>query len=72
MVGYILEGSHLSYSKDIHENVGLNEDIVVQFIAKSQLAVYRAIVETWKNLRHNSLSKHSINLFKIFYRFPER
>src|SRR5687767_11373572 len=23
--GYILEGSRLSYSKDIHENVGLNE-----------------------------------------------
>ena len=67
--GYILEGSHLSYSKDIYENVGLNEDIVVQFIANSQLAVYRAIVETWKKLRHNSLSKHPLIFSKFFTGF---
>jgi deferrochelatase/peroxidase EfeB len=65
--GYILEGSHLSYSKDIHENVGLNEDIVIQFIASSQLAVNRAIVETWKNLRYNSLSKPSSLIFSKFF-----
>ena len=65
--GYILEGSHLSYSEDIHENVGLSEDIAVQFVAKSQLAVNRAIVETWKNLRHNSLSKYSPLIFSKFF-----
>ena len=57
--GHILEGSALSYSKDMHVNVGLNEDIVVQFIANTQLAVNRAIVETWKNIRHKS-SKNSL------------
>jgi deferrochelatase/peroxidase EfeB len=67
--GYILEGSHLAYSKDIHENVGLNEDIVIQFIANSQLAVNRAIVETWKNLRHNSLSKYPFIFSKFFTGF---
>ena len=67
--GYILEGSHLVYSNDIHENVGLNEDIVIQFIANSQLAVNRAIVETWKNLRHNSLSKYPLIFSKFFTGF---
>ncbi|MFW9875748.1 MAG: hypothetical protein ACFFG0_21810 [Candidatus Thorarchaeota archaeon] len=52
--GKIIEGSNLSYSKDIHENVGLTEDIVIQFIANTQLAVNRGIVETWKNLRQSS------------------
>lgn len=67
--GYILEGSHLSYSTDIYENVGLNEDIVVQFIANSQLAVYRAIVETWKNIKHNSISNHPLLFSKFFTGF---
>jgi Dyp-type peroxidase family len=67
--GYIIEGSHLSYSKDIHQNVGLNEDIVIQFIANSQLAVNRAIVETWKNSRDNSLSKHPLIFSKFFTGF---
>jgi deferrochelatase/peroxidase EfeB len=67
--GYILEGSHLSYSKDIQENVGLNEDIVIQFIANSQLAVNRAIVETWKELRHDSLSKYPLIFSKFFTGF---
>ena len=67
--GYILEGSHLSYSKDLYENVGIDEDIVVQVIANTQLAVYRAIVETWKKLRHNSLSKHPLIFSKFFTGF---
>jgi deferrochelatase/peroxidase EfeB len=53
--GRVIEGSNLSYSKDIHENVGLTEDIVIQFIANTQLAVNRGIVETWKSLRQKSL-----------------
>ena len=63
--GYILEGSGLSYSKEIHENVGLDEDIVIQFIAHSQLAVNRAIVETWKNLRHKS--SNNLLIFSKYY-----
>ena len=46
----ILKGSGITYSKDIHENVGITEDIIIQFIADTQLAVYRAIVESWKIL----------------------
>lgn len=46
----ILKGSGITYSMDTHENVGVTEDIIIQFIADTQLAVYRAIVETWKNL----------------------
>ena len=67
--GYIIEGSQLSYSKDIHENVGLNEDIVIQFIAHSQLAVNRAIAETWKNIAHNSSSKYPL-IFSKFFKIP--
>jgi deferrochelatase/peroxidase EfeB len=64
--GNILEGSNLSYSKDIHENVGLDEDIVVQFVANKQLAVYRAIVETRKNLRSDLLKKNAL-IFSNFF-----
>jgi deferrochelatase/peroxidase EfeB len=67
--GYILEGSHLSYSKDIHENLGLDEDIFVQFVANKQLAVYRALVETCKNLRHNALPKNPLIFSKFFTGF---
>lgn len=64
--GNILEGSQLSYSKDIHKNVGLDEDIVVQFVANKQLAVYRAIAETKKNLRSDSLTKNPL-IFSNFF-----
>lgn len=67
--GYILDGSHLSYSKDIHQNVGLDEDIVVQFAAKKQLAVYRAIAETWKNLSHNATPNNPLIFSKFFTGF---
>jgi deferrochelatase/peroxidase EfeB len=65
--GYILEKSQLSYSKDFHENVGLNEDIIVQFVAHTQLAVNRAIVETWKHIRDGLSS--STNYPLIFSKF---
>ena len=67
--GYIIEGSQLSYSKDIHKNVGLSEDIVIQFIAHSQLAVNRAIAETWKNIAHNSSSKYPFIFSRFFTGF---
>lgn len=47
----ILEKSGLRYSDSIPENVGLTEDIAIQFISNIQLATYRAIVETWKHLK---------------------
>jgi deferrochelatase/peroxidase EfeB len=65
--GYILEKSQLSYSKDIYENVGLNEDITIQFVAHTQLAVNRAIVETWKHIRDGLSS--STNYPLIFSKF---
>ena len=66
--GYILEKSRLSYSKDIHENVGLTEDIIVQFVAHTQLAVNRAIVETWKHIRDElSLSAHYPLILSKFF-----
>jgi deferrochelatase/peroxidase EfeB len=41
--------NHLNFADDVRENRGA-DDVVVQFIANSKLAVDRAIVETWKLL----------------------
>ena len=63
--GPVIEGSLLSYSKDIHENVGLTEDIMIQFIGDTQLAVNRAIVETWKHINNKQLK--NVLIFSKFY-----
>jgi Dyp-type peroxidase family len=47
--GPLLSGSGLSYSDDTKVNPA-TEEVVVQFIADTQLAVRRAVVETWKTL----------------------
>jgi deferrochelatase/peroxidase EfeB len=67
--GYILERSKLSYSKDLHENVGLNEDIIIQFVANTQLAVNRAILETWKHIRDESSKNYPLIFSKFFTGF---
>ena len=60
----ILPGSELRYSTDIHNNVGLSESIALQFISKTQLATYRAIVETKKYLQED---KRQALKFSNFY-----
>ncbi|MGH2770609.1 MAG: peroxidase, partial [Actinomycetota bacterium] len=47
--GPLLIGSGLRYGDDVRVNPA-TEEIVVQFIANTQLAVNRAVVETWKAL----------------------
>lgn len=47
--GPLLRNSGLSYASDIRNNLA-TEEIVFQFIAETQLAVNRAVVETWKIL----------------------
>ncbi len=44
--GLLLTGSGLRYAKDVAKNPA-TEDVAIQFIANTQLAVNRAIVETW-------------------------
>jgi Dyp-type peroxidase family len=48
--GPLLKGSGLWYANDVRANPA-TEDVAVQFIAETQLAVDRAIVETWKMLQ---------------------
>jgi deferrochelatase/peroxidase EfeB len=47
---YILEGCGIKYSTEDRNNLGLTEDIMIQIISDTQLATYRAIVETSKVL----------------------
>ena len=47
--GRLLIGSGLWYADDVRANLA-TEEIAVQFVADTQLAVNRAIVETWKVL----------------------
>lgn len=71
--GDILEGCGIKYSRDSPINLSLTDDIVFQFIASSQLAVYRAIVETWKQtaLNHDSCFQFS-KFFSGFQRDDRR
>lgn len=47
--GPLLAGRGLQYGEDIRQNPA-TEEVCVQFIASSALAVHRAVVETWKLL----------------------
>ncbi|NMG07371.1 Dyp-type peroxidase domain-containing protein [Brasilonema sp. UFV-L1] len=51
--GPLLIGSGLRYADDVKTNPA-TEEIAVQFIAETQLAVNRAVVETWKALQNMS------------------
>jgi Dyp-type peroxidase family len=51
----ILPGSGIKYSDLVHDNVGLSEDIALQFISDTQLGTYRAVVETKKYLQKNNM-----------------
>lgn len=51
--GPLLIGSGLRYADDVKTNPA-TEEIAVQFIAETQLAVNRAVVETWKALQDMS------------------
>jgi Dyp-type peroxidase family len=65
----ILEGSGIKYSHVRHENLGTTEHIGIQFISKTQLATYRAVVETWKYLSNTEPSKRVLNFTKFFTGF---
>lgn len=54
--GPLLLGSGQVYADDIRKNPA-TEILAVQFIADTQLAVNRAIIETWKLLHDQSLSQ---------------
>ncbi|ARV43893.1 Dyp-type peroxidase [Bacillus inaquosorum] len=47
--GLLLKGSGLQYANDVRFNPA-TEEIMIQFIAETQLAVNRAVIETWKIL----------------------
>lgn len=63
----ILPGCGLKYSDTNHDNVGLSEDIAIQFISDTQLGTYRAIVETKKYLHKNK--KQPLKLSKFYTGF---
>jgi deferrochelatase/peroxidase EfeB len=59
----IIRGSGIKFAQDDHVNVGLSNHIVIQFTSDTQLATYRAVVETW-NLLSKSPTKISLVLTK--------
>jgi Dyp-type peroxidase family len=64
----ILKGSGIRFAKDIHENLGGSEHVALQFVANTQLATYRAIVETWKHL-HDYHMEEPLRLTKFYTGF---
>jgi deferrochelatase/peroxidase EfeB len=67
--GPILQGSGIQYANDVHENLGTSEHIVVQFISNTQLATYRAIVETRKYLCYNDVEKEPLHFTRFYTGF---
>jgi len=67
--GPILEGSGIKYSHFLHENLGNTQHIGIQFISRTQLATYRAVVETWKHLSNIESSKRILNFTTFFTGF---
>ena len=65
----ILDGSGINYSFDAPRNLGITEHVALQFISKSQLATYRAVVETWKYIAMTTPPKRGISLSTFFTGF---
>lgn len=67
--GPILEGSGIRYAEDTHENLGISEHILFQFISNTQIATYRAVVETMKHLNSIHPNYRTLHLTKIYTGF---
>jgi Dyp-type peroxidase family len=65
----ILDGSGIKYVSDSPRNLGITEHLAIQFISKSQVATYRAVVETWKFLARIEPSKKVVNFTTFFTGF---
>jgi len=64
----IMKGSGIKYSTCC-ENVGTSEHIAIQFISKTQLSTYRAIVETWYHLYGGDKDLDCLKLTKFYTGF---
>jgi Dyp-type peroxidase family len=69
--GKLLIGSGLSYSNKIYKNVA-TEDIVLQFIGDTELAVSRALVELWKFISDTDSDVEISKFYKGFQREDHR
>lgn len=65
----ILEGSGIKYAHFQHQNLGTTEHIAIQFISRTQLATYRAVVETWKHLSNIEPPNRILNFTTFFTGF---
>ena len=63
--GLVLSGSGLRYAADVTRNPA-TEDIVVQFIGNSQLAVTRAVVETWRVVGRGATEPRPLHFCTFF------
>jgi len=66
--GPLIVGSRLNYSGETKVNPA-TEEVIVQFIADTQLAVRRAVVETWKALFDSSSNPPVFSLTAYFSGF---
>jgi Dyp-type peroxidase family len=67
---YLLDGCTVKYSDETDDNIGTNEDILIQIISNTQLATYNAIADTSK---YCSLADNGSMLkFSRFYTGFER
>jgi deferrochelatase/peroxidase EfeB len=65
----ILEGCGINYSKQLFENVGTSEHILIQIVSETQVAAYRTIVETWNHLTDADKDENCLQLTKFYTGF---
>ncbi len=60
--GLIVEGSGLSYSKEIASNHLLTDHILLQFIADNEFFTNRAVIELWKEIHRSQKNDGKMSL----------
>ena len=61
----IATGTSINFSKDIVKNHAVEEHIIIQFIADSEMFTNRALVETWKHVKNRKI----LNIYKFYTGF---
>lgn len=69
----IIQGSGIRFAPDVHDNLGISEHIVLQFISTTQLASYLAVKETWRYIARDAEAPITFTkFFTGFQRYDRR
>jgi Dyp-type peroxidase family len=65
----ILDGCGINYSHETCQTVSAPEHIAIQFISRTQLGSYRAVVETWRHINNLTNDDQCLQFTRFFTGF---